>query len=87
LEIDPYETTGADSGEGAFASRKGPEVCKVVVDKNSGRGWVQLVGGGKEPYSVKTGSTETGFETLDIYADQTCMIYGRSTVIYIRPRS
>jgi hypothetical protein len=57
-----------------------------VVDKNSGRGWVQLVGGGQEPRSVNTGSKETGFETLDIYADQTSMIYGRSTVIYIRPR-
>jgi hypothetical protein len=58
-----------------------------VVDKNSGRGWVRLVGGGTELYAVKTGSTETGFETLDIFADQTCRIYGRSTVIYIRPRS
>ena len=36
VEIDPEETTGEDD----FKHEQSPNVCSVVVDKNSGRGFV-----------------------------------------------
>ncbi len=65
----------------------GPDVCAVVVDKKSGGGFVQITGAGLPDQIIETGPGETGFAIADIASGQTCMIYGSSTVLYIRPRT
>ena len=77
--------TGENTGKGAFKYERGPNVCAVVIDKNSGSGFVQITGGGFADQVIKTGPQETGFNMAEIQSEQTCMIYGRSTVLYIRP--
>ena len=81
--IDTDETTGAND----FKYEKWPNVCGVVVDKSSGSGFVQVTGGGKPLQRADTGDGATGFPKLDIQKGQTCMLYGKPTVLYIRPRS
>lgn len=83
VEIAPEETTG----EHDFKYEQSPNVCAVVVDKNSGRGYAQITGGGKDTEIIYTGRGDTGFVMVDITSGQTCMLYGRPTVLYIRPRS
>jgi hypothetical protein len=70
-----------------------PDVSKVVIDKLSESGFVQIAGGGLADRIYKTGPVEesgategTRFEAVEIYPDQMCMIFGRSTILYIRPR-
>lgn len=87
IQIDSEETTGENTGENAFKSEIAPDVCAVVVDKNSGRGFVEVAGGGFADQIEKTGPEETGYIVLNIRHNQGCMIYGCSTVLYIRPRS
>lgn len=83
VEIDPNETTGEDD----FKYERSPNVCAVVVDKSSGRGFVQITGAGKPREIVHTGDGESGFAMIEILAGRSCMLYGRPTVLYIRPRS
>ena len=67
-----------------------PDVSKVAIDKRSDTGGVQITGGGYEDrlYETgpETGNEETRFVVVDIYLGQRCMIFGQSTVLYIRPR-
>jgi len=86
-KVDHHVTTGADSGEGTFTSERAPAVHKVVVDKGSGSGYVEIAGGGLKPYFIRTSPDRSGIEVVEIQGDQTCMIHGRSSVLYIRPRS
>jgi hypothetical protein len=85
-KVDQHVTTGTDSGEGAFVSETAPDVERVVIDKGSDRGYVEITGGGLDPYWVRTSPERAGIEVVELKADQTCMIHGRSTVVYIRPR-
>ncbi len=69
-----------------------PNVCAVVVDKHSDVGFVQITGGdfadqrvNTDPQKIVAG--ESQFVLAEIRANQRCMIYGRSTVLYIRPRT
>ncbi|KFY50858.1 hypothetical protein V495_00053 [Pseudogymnoascus sp. VKM F-4514 (FW-929)] len=87
VDIEADETTGEDSGDNAFRWRVGPDVCGVVVDRNSGRGFVQITGSGLKDQVIQTGPEESGFTMAGIASGQTCMIYGRSTVLYIRPKT
>jgi len=81
--VDADEITGEDD----FKYERWPDVCGVVVDKSSASGFVQVVGGGKPRQRADTGDGATGFIKFDIQDGQTCMLYGRPTVLYIRPRS
>ena len=80
--VDTEETTGAND----FKYEKYPDACGVVVDKSSGNGWVQVTGGGLGLQQEETGDGATSFAKLDIQKGQTCMLYGKPTVLYIRPR-
>ncbi|KAH6675894.1 hypothetical protein B0J14DRAFT_652731 [Halenospora varia] len=85
-KIDRDTTTGKDEGDDAFPYEEAPNVCWVVIDKNSGSGYIQISGGGIEARIIQTGPEESGLEQAEIYQDQACMIFGRSTVLYIRPK-
>jgi hypothetical protein len=84
--VDEHVTTGADSGEMAFISETAPNVHKVVVDKGSERGYVDITGGEVEAYFVRTSPDRTGVEIVELQNDQICTIHGCSTVLYIRRR-
>lgn len=85
-KVDPHVTTGADSGEGAFISETAPNVDKVVIDTGSERGYVEITGGGLPPSFIRTSPEKSGFKVVEVRDGQRCMISGRSTVVYIRPR-
>lgn len=72
LIIDAEETTGEDD----FTFEKGSNVCAVVVDKGSERGFVQIIGARKPPEVVQTGKGGLGFEKRDVLDGQSCMLYG-----------
>ncbi len=72
------ETTAEDAGEGAFKSEWVPDVCAIVVNKNSWRWFREIAGGGFEDQVVRTGLEETGFVMVEIQFKQGCMIYRRS---------
>ncbi|KKK13384.1 hypothetical protein P175DRAFT_0560490 [Aspergillus ochraceoroseus IBT 24754] len=82
VQIAPDETTGEDD----FKYADAPAVCAVVVDKGSGVGYAQITGGGKKPDIVYTGRGETGYKLAHISTGQTCMLYGRPTVLYVYPQ-
>ena len=82
MDLASDETTG----EGDFKFERAPNVCAVVVEQNSGYGWVQISGGGKIDI-VYTGRGEKEFVIVDIAAGQSCMLYGRPTVLYIHPKN
>jgi hypothetical protein len=82
MRLAPDETTGEDD----FKYERAPTVCGVVVELSSGFGWAQISGGGGKVEIVKTGRGETGFKIVDITDGQSCMLYGRPTVLYIHPR-
>lgn len=53
---------------------------------------MEITGGGFADQSVNTGPREIGpegsrFVLAEIRSNQRCIIYGRSTVLYIRPRT
>jgi hypothetical protein len=77
------ETTGEDD----FKFEESPNVCAVVVDKGSGRGYAQITGGGRKTEIFYTGRGETGFVFAEITTGQSCMLYGRPTVLYICPET
>ncbi|EKV04223.1 hypothetical protein PDIG_90870 [Penicillium digitatum PHI26] len=62
VRIAPAETTG----ENDFKYEQWPNVCAVVVDKGSGRGYAQITGGGEEVHAVYTGRGETGYALANI---------------------
>ena len=83
MDLAPDETTGEDD----FKYERAPNVCAVVVDQSSGYGWVQISGGGKETKMVKTGQGGKEFVIVDIAVGQSCMLYGRPTVLFVKPRA
>ncbi|KAH8650332.1 hypothetical protein BGZ60DRAFT_437099 [Tricladium varicosporioides] len=85
-KIDRDLTIGKDEGDDAFPYEEAPNVRWVVIDKNSGSGYIQISGGGREARIITTGPKESGVEYEEIHEDQACMIFGRSTVLYIRPK-
>jgi len=85
-KVDKHVTTGASTGKGAFISETAPDVYKVVIDTGSERGYVEITGGGLDPYFVRTSPARTGVEVVELQNGQVCMINGCSTVVYIRPR-
>ncbi|KAF8859503.1 hypothetical protein BDZ45DRAFT_725254 [Acephala macrosclerotiorum] len=93
FKIDQDEITGKDHGPGSFVSARAADAWKVVVDRWSDRGFVVVAGGSVEDRVCATGldehtgsSEETRFQDVEIHSGQTCVIYGRSTAIFIRPR-
>lgn len=79
------EETTADND---YKYQRSPNVCGVVVDKSSGRGYVQITGGGKDTEIVHTGRDgDGGYCLLEISEGQSCMLYGRPTVLYILPQT
>ncbi|KAJ6050936.1 uncharacterized protein N7446_005564, partial [Penicillium canescens] len=62
VRIAPAETTG----ENDFKYEQWPNVCAVVVDKGSGRGYAQITGGGEEVHAIYTGRGETGYVLANI---------------------
>jgi hypothetical protein len=85
-QVDHHVTTGADSGEGAFISETAPDVYAVAIDLGSERGYVEIAGGGVDPYPVRTSPERTGIQVITLKIGQRCMLNGRPTVMYIRPR-
>lgn len=83
VELAPDETTGQHD----FKYEQSPNVCGVVVDEGSGFGYAQITGGGKDTKIIYTGRGETGYQQADISEDQTCMLYGCPTVLYICPQA
>ncbi|KAL4891344.1 hypothetical protein BDV59DRAFT_182277 [Aspergillus ambiguus] len=81
VRLAPDETTG----ENDFKYERSPNVCGVIVDEGSGFGYVQISGGDKDTVIIYTGRGQTGFKRANISKDQTCMLYGYPTVLYIRP--
>jgi len=77
------ETTGNDD----FKFKKSPEVCAVIVDKDSERGFAQISGGSKSTEMIQTGLGDTGQVMVNIFANQSCMLYGRPTVLFVYPQS
>jgi hypothetical protein len=80
------ETTNEN---GTFKYRKNPDVCGVVIDKGSDGGFVQISGGNKATTRVDTGQNDVKdgerFVYVDILSEQTCMLYGEPTVLYVSP--
>lgn len=72
-----------------FKYRKNPDVCGVVIDKGSDAGFVQVSGGDKATTRVDTGQKDDKvgerFVYVDILSEQTCMLYGEPTVLYVSP--
>ncbi|KAH7303036.1 hypothetical protein B0I35DRAFT_195482 [Stachybotrys elegans] len=83
VRLAPNATTGADD----FKYERSPDVKGVVVDRNSGSGYVQISGGGKQAVKIPTGLGESGYHYEAIAEEQSCMLYGRPTVWYIVPNS
>lgn len=59
------ETTGEDD----FKFKQSPEVCAVIIDKESGRGFAQISGGVHATKIVQTGLGETGQVMVEISAN------------------
>jgi len=84
--LDEDEITGRPD---YFEYERHPDACGVVIDKGSDHGFVQVSGGDKATTKVSTGQKDLGQERyvyVDILNEQTCMLYGRPTVLYIRPQ-
>jgi hypothetical protein len=77
------------TGQSDFKYERHPDACGVVIDKGSEHGFVQVSGGDKATTKVLTGQNDLDQERyvyVDILNGQTCMLYGRPTVLYIRPQ-
>ncbi|KAH8800598.1 hypothetical protein F5884DRAFT_757452 [Xylogone sp. PMI_703] len=81
VELEESEISG---GRG----RTYPSVCGVIVDQNSAKGRVVIYGNGSSPPQVDTGHGVVGerYSELTIGAGQTCVVHGRSTVLFYKPR-
>ena len=73
--------------ENDFKYEQSSNVCAVIIDKNSGRGYTQITKRDKAPEIIYTDRGDSNFVNVDIIADQTCILYGRFIILYIRPRS
>ena len=62
-------------------------VCALVIDRNSGRGFLKITDGGFADQVITTAPDKMGYAMLEIQLNQGFMIYGRSTILYIRPRT
>jgi hypothetical protein len=87
VRIDDEETTGALSGKDAFLSVEGPDVCGVVIDRWSERGSVQITGKGYDDVVITTGDRTVKEDIVVewIKPGQTCMLFYRPTVRFLRP--
>jgi hypothetical protein len=82
VELEDTETTGG-------LSRSDPDICGVVVDRQSAAGYVVIYDSRHRPIQkVETGSAMTGqpYVELSVGSGQTCVIHGDSTVLYYKPR-
>jgi hypothetical protein len=86
IRVAADETTGTGQ-ENDFKYMMYPKVQGVVVDKLSGFGLVQVSGGNGVTTKINTverdGSEGNHFVYVGLSKDQTCMLYGESTVLYI----
>jgi hypothetical protein len=82
VKLDDDETTGKNN----FLYQVGPDVTGAVIDKRSETGRVAVTG--HKTQVIKTGPQQTGqrFVEIEIADGDTCMIYGFSSLIYIKPR-
>ena len=81
LILDDEEITGYSYKRGS--TKKGG-FCKVLIDKGSGVGMVQVASmDGYHSPQVSTSPGQSGIDELDIGDGQTCTVMGNSTVLYI----
>jgi hypothetical protein len=80
-----YLASDETTGENDFRFERAPNVCAVVIERGTGSGWVQIIGGGKTEI-VRTNCEDKEFVIVDIAAGQSCMLYGTPTVLYIYPK-
>lgn len=81
MQIDTEETTGAND----FTYKAFPDAVAVVIDLGSDRGFVQITG--QEENSsrrIHTGKKK-GYRLEWLEEGQTCMLYGKPTVLFIVP--
>lgn len=69
-----------------FQYRRSEDACGVVIDCNSDEGRVQISGKRKQLAQVETGLEHHGYEFRQIQTGQSCMLYGRPTVLFLRHR-
>jgi hypothetical protein len=76
VELEDMETTGC-------LSRSDPDICGVVVDRQSAAGYVMIYDNRHRPIQ-KVGNAMTGqpYIELMVGSGQTCVIHGDSTVLY-----
>ncbi|KAF4451433.1 hypothetical protein F53441_5601 [Fusarium austroafricanum] len=80
--IDNEETTGAND----FKYRAYPEVVAVVIDLGSDRGFVQISGQEEDSSRrISTGGQQQKYILEWLEDGQTCMLYGRPSVMFIVP--
>ena len=80
------ETTGQSD---YFKFETSLNACGVVIDKSSGYGYVQVSGGVNATTKIATGQmkkNEEKYVYVEILNEQTCMLYGQPTVLYVRPQ-
>jgi len=84
VQLDEDETTGNNSARWKL----GIDVAGAVIDKKSEPGLVSITAPNKTSRTIKTGPGADGaqFEEVVIESDETCMIYGRSSLIYLTRR-
>ena len=84
VRLDDDVTTGRDD----FPYKVGPDVNGAIIDRRSEVGRVVITGDKTPTRVIPTGPKETGarFIRVKIADGETCMIYGKSTLIYIKPR-
>jgi len=82
VQLAEDETTGEDD----FKFKTSPEVCAVIIDKDSERGFAQVSGGDSPTEIVQTGVGERGEVMVKILTDQSCMLYGRPTALFVYPQ-
>lgn len=75
------------TGENDFKFKRNPDACAVVVDLGSRKGWVQISGGQTNTVMISTGPERTGYQYASIPENQTCMLYGCPTVLFIHPKT
>lgn len=65
-----------------------PDVCGVVVDRDSAEGIVAVYDHGSPAQQVDTGQGVMGeqYRVLVVRDGQTCVVHGQSTVLYYKPR-
>jgi hypothetical protein len=76
VDIDDDETVG----NGSFSWKESPEVCAVLVYRDSGVGSVKVTSADENAETVTTGPGKSGIILIVVKANQTCMLHGSPTV-------